>query len=301
MAFYEKSKVVQYQMPNSWQEFVDTIIESSSGLDFDKRALWRGQANPLWQVWSVAERNFCRECEESQSLPDRKIFANFMKDRISVFRDSLIGCESIESFGLDLNSATNDSVWALGRHFGLESPLLDWTYSPFVAAFFAFNECIHNKNECSYVAVYRLYNDFTEYGLKYRNNFKRKAARKSDYSVTNKFRLKNMRQDYHHRQKAQCGVFTELVSEKYFDTVEFLENTVKEPILICYLIPSREAPKALSNLMNMNIHHGTLFPDPQGAALHANTRSKILWKHHMNVQLPVIRAMIRNQEKKKAD
>ncbi|MFA7092020.1 MAG: FRG domain-containing protein [Arcobacteraceae bacterium] len=52
-----------------------------------------------------------------------------------------------------LNNISNDELWALGQHFGLATPLLDWSRSPYVALFFALNNCSKTENGVLYALV----------------------------------------------------------------------------------------------------------------------------------------------------
>jgi hypothetical protein len=51
-------------------------------------------------------------------------------------------------------------LWALGQHYGLASPLLDWTESPFVAAYFAFIDT--GERQTDFRAVYCLHRPSVE-------------------------------------------------------------------------------------------------------------------------------------------
>lgn len=140
------------------------------------------------------------------------------------------------------------------RHYGYPSPLLDWTASPYIAAYFAL--CDHPQEGEDRVAVYTyiemlegvkaVYNPrITVLGPK-TTTHKRHFAQKAWYTIAAKWEEKSS--DYifcsHH------NIFDE--PPKNYDP--------KQDFLIKITIPVSERSKALKELDNdFNINHFTLF------------------------------------------
>ncbi len=109
--------------------------------------LFRGQADSSWPLWTTLERS-----PEPPSL--RRYYALISRMRAEIVsatgvdwtlpgvEDLVAKIEAYEPLSLDLTRGDLPGFDYLGylRQHGFPSPLLDWTRSPFIAAFFAFRE-----------------------------------------------------------------------------------------------------------------------------------------------------------------
>jgi hypothetical protein len=260
----------------SWEEFKTRVhrdyIEEIMGVS----TLFRGHSNNSWKLASPWDRKLEQWSRpEERRKVDRGGKSSLLDGILKNFRELSVGLPGLRHHDLD-----EVDWWALGRHYGLVTPFLDWTRSPYVAAFFAFTgfiEAISPGTLGGYfdprkfmsagmgepVAVWGLLVDTVSIDGKEVQVVGRGEAKEIE--------VLNPQIDIGHRQRAQRGFFTRLSHNIFFDIETYLASLdLPDPALRKYTIPGSEAAKAITELRMMNITFATLFPDLEGAARQAN-------------------------------
>ncbi|TAK33857.1 MAG: FRG domain-containing protein [Chloroflexota bacterium] len=250
-----------------WEEFgpeVRRMVGKRLGM-----RLYRGHGNPDWTLSSLWERRllFALEAQDDRSVVRR--YKPLLRSYLAAFKEQVKGLPGQTSDG----RADENEWWALGRHHGLITPLLDWTESPYIAAFFAFLDAVEESNKGFKIGMRSGPGTLGALFFPKGTVVIWALVLTSDLEVPGEFRIIDARRDDYHRQRAQQGRFTCLTHDEFQDLESYLISRGLAANLERYEIPAREALRALRDLELMGITYGRLFPDLEGAAIHANIGS----------------------------
>lgn len=258
--FVSKNDEINSRIPllrvNSWKKFID-LLSTNFFRENISELIFRGQRRYDWGLMPNIARN-----------SDNGLFTEeLMENQLSNFKKAIRG--RIKDYTLLLNE-DDDEIWAIGQHYGLNTPLLDWTYSPYVSLFFAFSRKDvkaekPNEYRVVYIANKSLLDEFVKF---------------IDPKIDMYGRLVN-----------QAGLFIKAEPNKSIESLivasiseqkesDFLSDEDFEQEIAKYLCkiyilntPDIQSDCILS-LRQMNIHHANLFPDLMGAADYCNLLSE---------------------------
>lgn len=252
-----------------WQDYV-AHTDTQAGWAF------RGEVSALWPLVTSLARRLQIYCPERALWPLREQRA------LRVFRRKA-------HIYLDRAPAAGDDLrWlALMQHHGAPTRLLDFTKSPYVAAFFALEDAVGDA------AVYALNTPAlwsaapaTDPSLTRDRIDPREPGHYERYFVGNRLPVVWFGEPsvMDRRLVAQSGLFVvpgriDLPLDELLDGYAAAHDAQQEqPLLVKYVLPQAMRSEAMQTLYRMNVTNASLFPDLEGLARAAAYELEVVWE-----------------------
>lgn len=251
---------------NSWSEFPDAVqkvrqeygtfsreLENGKKYEAKNDILFRGNADANWPLLTTLERKTDKKFSVMSYMELATRFSNELESitgnrwKIPDHPDLIQEVEQRQDF-MRIHLPAYDYLVYLRQH-GFPSPLLDWTESPYIAAYFAFLDDLKSEQVCVYAFIERP--NRTKGGMdgaplirvmgKYVTTTKRHFAQKAWYTVAAEWSGTPKRHTF-------CE------HSRVFDRA-----SDKQDVLIKITMPTSDRLKALADLNDFNMNHFTLF------------------------------------------